>query len=234
MLRNLVVYQAGLVDYRRCCAFQEELVAQLRRSEERHPAHLLLVRHSPILTMGRSASADNVLATREEIAAAGIDIQPCSRGGDVTYHGPGQIVGYPVVPLRGRERDVHAYLRRLEGVIIAALDDYGIDARRRDAFTGVWVGEEKICAIGIAIRGWVTYHGFALNVDPDLSHFAVIHPCGIRDRSVTSLRRSLGHPVDEAEVEESLIRHFVRLFSFDTVERRGMIPDEGTWCAGNE
>ena len=234
MLRNLIIYQAGMVDYGHCCAFQEELVAQLRRTADPHSAYLLLVRHRPILTMGRSASAENVLATREELAAAGIDIQPCSRGGDVTYHGPGQIVGYPVVPLRGREQDVHAYLRRLEGVIIAALGDYGMDAGRRHGFTGVWVGQEKICAIGIAIRGWVTYHGFALNVDPDLSHFGVIHPCGIRDLSVTSLRRCLGHPLDETEVEEALIRHFVGGFSFDTVERRGKIPDEGARCSSNE
>ncbi len=234
MLRNLIVYQPGVIDYGRSCAFQEELVAQLRAAAEPETVYLLLVRHRPIVTMGRSSSASNILATREELAAAGIEIQPCSRGGDVTYHGPGQIVGYPIVPLRGAEQDVIAYLRRLEEVIIAALGDFSIVAGRRDGFTGVWVGQEKICAIGIGVRGWVTYHGFALNVDPDFSHFAVIHPCGIRDRSVTAMRHCLGHPIDEAEVEEALIRRFVEVFSVDTVERRGKIPDEGTRCSGDE
>lgn len=247
-MSKLIVYQCGVVDYDACVAFQENCVAELRAAasateartcatkstlacaetpwpQPALPGYLLLVRHAPVITIGRGGSPTNIIASPKHLAAAGVRVRACSRGGDVTYHGPGQIVGYPIIALRDHGRDVHAYLRRLEEIIIRTLDDFGVTGRRRPGFTGVWVGTpdnncEKIAAVGVAIRGWVTYHGFALNVDPDLTHFALIHPCGIRNCEVTSLRRCLGRAVPEAEVEERLIHHFADAFGFDEVERR--------------
>ena len=138
----------------------------------------------------------------------------------MTYHGPGQVVGYPIIPLDMHGRDVHLYLRRLESVLITTLADYGIRAGRVPGLTGVWVGNEKVTAIGIAISHWITYHGFALNVDPNLSHFELIRPCGIDGKGVTSVSRLLGRRVNEREVEERLILHFGEEFGFSRIEER--------------
>ena len=215
---RLIIYRPGpsaFADYDGCVAFQEARVAELRAREDADLGYLLLVRHRPIFTLGRSASASNIRVSRERLAAEGIDLRDCSRGGDVTYHGPGQIVGYPLISLRHGRRDVHAYLRDLEQVLIDALGDFGVIAGRRRGFTGVWVGEEKIAAIGVAIRGWVTYHGFALNVDPNLAHFGLIHPCGIVGVAITSMEELLGRSPGRAEVEGRLIAHFCAEFGFE-------------------
>jgi lipoyl(octanoyl) transferase len=147
-----------------------------------------------------------------ELSARGIDVFEAGRGGDVTYHGPGQIVGYPIIDLKPDRQDVHRYVRDLEEVLIRTAAGFGIDAGRVKGLTGVWVGEEKLAAIGVRIARWVTSHGFALNVSTDLDHFRLIVPCGIADRGVTSIEQLLGRPVDRTAVEERLVLTFCRVF----------------------
>ncbi len=162
---------------------------------------LLLLEHPPVVTLGRGAHAENVLLDPGALAVRGIEVHEAGRGGDVTFHGEGQLVGYPVVALMGARRDAHAYLRDLEEALIATAAAFGIAAGRAAGLTGVWVGREKLAAIGVRIgTGWITSHGFALNVGEDLSGFETIVPCGIRDRGVTSLSRLLGRRVDIEEV----------------------------------
>jgi lipoyl(octanoyl) transferase len=171
---------------------------------------LLMVEHPHVITMGRNGHHENLLAQPEVLARAGISFYESDRGGDVTYHGPGQIVGYPILDLREWKRDVHAYVRALEEVIIGALAGFGIAAGREAGATGVWTCEGKIAAIGVHISRWVTSHGFALNVDTDLNYFRYIVPCGLT-RPVTSMR-SLGCQAERAEVVAALIQNFGRVF----------------------
>jgi lipoyl(octanoyl) transferase len=217
-MNTLVVYRPGVVPYCDALAFQQRCVDSLKR--DAGGGYLILLTHPPVVTIGRSGSLDNVLVSRERLLQEGVEIHETGRGGDVTYHGPGQIVGYPIIRLNDRDRDVHAYLRRLEAVLMGALVEYGIVSARREGYTGVWVGGEKIAAIGVAISRWVTYHGFALNIAPDFRHFALIRPCGITDGGVTSMERILGHGVDQGEVGDRLIEHFAAEFRFDRGEQR--------------
>ena len=173
---------------------------------------LLLLEHDPVITLGRSARRDNLLLSEEELRARGIEVFETGRGGDVTYHGPGQLVGYPILDLSPDRRDVHRYVRDLEEVMIRTCRDYGVEACRVPGLTGTWVGAEKIGAIGVRIARWVTSHGFAFNVATDLAAFGLIVPCGIRDRGITSLQRLLQRPADPAEVMESLTRHLAAVF----------------------
>jgi len=191
-----------------------------RESDGRPAEYLLLVEHDPpVITMGRGSDRKNLLASAERLAELGIELHESSRGGDVTYHGPGQLVAYPVLDLRRHGRDVHRYLRDIEQTVLGLLARYEIEGRRDREYTGVWVGEEKVCAVGVAITRWVTYHGLALNVATELDRFGLIVPCGIRDRSVTSLEKLLGRKVAIDEVAANLIEEFVRRFSFTgTVE----------------
>lgn len=199
---------------------QADLVARKRRGEA--PDHLLLlVEHPPVITLGQSGRRANVLLTDDALAARGIAFRHVDRGGDVTYHGPGQFVAYPILDLERFRPDLHAYLRSLEETVIAACADVGVDAGRyTDAHgkreTGVWVGERgeerKVCAFGIRCTRWVTMHGLALNVNTDLAAFEHIVPCGIGDRGVTSLARELGHAVDEADVRARWLAYFAERF----------------------
>lgn len=178
--------------------------------EGRSPDTLLLLEHPPVITLGRGADPRHVLDR------LGLDVVETGRGGDVTYHGPGQLVGYPVVALRGERRDAHRYLRDLEEVLIRALRGWGIEGRRREGLTGVWVGSDKVAAIGVRLnRGWITSHGFALNVSTDLSGFARIVPCGIRDEGagVTSIGCLLGKAPPLEEVSERVSSEFRREFA---------------------
>ncbi len=200
----------GQVDYPRALALQRRLV-ELRR-QDAVDDHLLLVEHPPVITKGSSARDEHILAGPRERRRLGLEIFEAGRGGDVTYHGPGQLVGYPVLRLREGERDAHRYLRRLEEVLLGVLGDWGIEGRRDERYTGVWVGEEKIAAIGVRLSRWITSHGFALNVDCDLSHFATIVPCGISSRGVTSMQRRLGEAPDGEELRRSVRVHFARVF----------------------
>ena len=186
---------------------QKALVEERRAG--RVPDLLLLLQHPPVITLGvRRSSRTNVVATDARLAELGVEIVETGRGGDVTYHGPGQIVGYPILDLNPDRRDVHRYVRDLEETMIRVCGDYGITAGRIDGLTGTWIGDRKIGAIGVRISRWITSHGFAFNVNTDLSHFNLIVPCGIADRGVTSLARELGREVSIADVEEKLIERF--------------------------
>lgn len=195
-------------------ALQRELVEQRKRGEI--PDHLLIVEHPHVITMGRNGRRENMLADEELLSRAGVEFHLTDRGGDVTYHGPGQIVGYPILDLREWKRDVGAYVRGIEQVIIDALADFGITAGRIPGLTGVWVAEAKIAAIGVHISRWVTSHGFALNVDTDLSYFQYIVPCGLT-KPVTSMRKA-GATATRGEVVQSLISSFGRRFGAEMRE----------------
>ena len=168
-----------------------------------------------MLTLGvrGDGGRSHILATPEALAARGIDVHETGRGGDITYHGPGQIVGYPILDLKPDRCDVHRYVRDLEDVLIRTAADYGVEASRVDGLTGVWVGRDKLAALGVRIAHWITSHGFAFNVTTDLDYFSLIVPCGIADRGVTSLERLLGRPLDRAEVEDHIADNFRRIFA---------------------
>ncbi len=173
---------------------------------------LLFTEHEPVYTLGKSSDDNHLLASQAELKAGGIDVFHIDRGGDITYHGPGQIVGYPILDLKKYSPDIHWYLRNLEEVIIRTLSKFGIAARREDELTGVWVNSEKIAAIGIKVSRWVTMHGFALNVNTDLTKFDRIIPCGIFHKGVTSMNRVLGQDVSVSAVQDSLIESFAEVF----------------------
>lgn len=181
---------------------------------------LLFVEHPPVYTLGRSGSIDNLLLTETEMADRGIRFFPINRGGDITFHGPGQIVGYPILDLDRFFTDVHRYVRNIEEVVIRTLAEYGLAAQRIPEYTGVWIadnsgaGFRKICAIGVHLSRWVTLHGWAFNINTPLEYFDYIVPCGIadEDKTVTSLAKELGRPVDIQEVKEKMKRHFAEVF----------------------
>jgi lipoyl(octanoyl) transferase len=210
---SVVVRRLGRVPYARGLELQAELVAE--RQAGRIPDQLLLLEHDPVFTLGRNARQENVLFPPEALRERGFDVFETGRGGDVTYHGPGQLVGYPILELPPERRDVHRYVRDLEEVMIRACADYGLAARRVDGLTGAWLGDEKVGAIGVRIARWVTSHGFALNVGTDLAPFDLIVPCGIRGRGVTSIERALGRPVPLEAVMDRLTAHFTGLFGLE-------------------
>lgn len=197
--------------------YNDAFARQKARVEERRAGRcgdaLIFTEHEPVYTMGlRKGAEQHLVWTAAECARQGIAVVSTNRGGDITYHGPGQIVGYPILSLRHR-RDLHAYLRDLEEVVIRTLATYGLAAARLKGKTGIWIDDaRKICAIGVAVRTWISYHGFALNVDPDMSHFGGIVPCGITDGTVTSLSNELDKAVDRAEVKSRLAVEFERVF----------------------
>jgi lipoyl(octanoyl) transferase len=200
------------VSYGDGLALQRELV-EARRAE-RIPDVLLLLEHPPVVTLGVKGDGGraNIRAEASILAEHGIGVHESGRGGDVTYHGPGQIVGYPIVDLRPDRCDVHRYVRDLEEVMIRVCADYGVAAGRVQGLTGAWIGQGKVGAIGVRISRWITSHGFAFNVNTDLAHFGLIVPCGIRDREVTSLAREMRRPVDMAEAQGRVVRHFAAVF----------------------
>jgi lipoyl(octanoyl) transferase len=211
VLRSLEIRRLGLTPYSDALDLQTRLVEQRRAGEIDDV--LLLVEHPPVLTLGRRGDGgrSHIVVPEAELTARHIDVFETGRGGDITYHGPGQIVGYPILDLNPDRRDVHKYVRDIEEVLIRAAADYGITAGRITGLTGVWVGDEKLAAIGIRIQRWVTSHGFALNHTTDLSHFNLIVPCGIADRGVTSLER-LRCAASRFDVEERIAAHFAEVF----------------------
>ena len=215
MKRPLLVRHLGRVPYAEGLQIQEQLVAE--RQAGRIVDVLLLLEHEPVFTMGRNARAENVLLSSEALRSRGFEIVETGRGGDVTYHGPGQVVGYPILELPTDRRDVHRYVRDLEEVMIRACADYGVTAGRIKGMTGTWVGTEKVGAIGVRIARWVTSHGFALNVTNDLAPFALIVPCGIRGLGVTSLSRLLGREVAVDEAAARLAEHVAAVFGLEIV-----------------
>jgi len=213
--RALDVRRLGVVPYAEALALQRSLVEDRRAG--RIADTLLLVEHPHVLTLGvrGDGGRSHILATADALASRGVDVFEAGRGGDVTYHGPGQLVGYPIIDLNPGRRDVHRYVRDLEEVLIRTAADYGIAAGRVDGLTGVWVGEEKLAAIGVRIARWITSHGFALNVTTNLDYFSLIVPCGIPDRGVTSISRLLGRPVELDAVAARVAAHFDKVFDFN-------------------
>jgi lipoyl(octanoyl) transferase len=229
---ELVVCHLGRVPYERAWALQERiqdrLVAAKRASPpETVPHVLLLLEHPHVYTLGKSGDADHLLVSEERLEALGASFHRVGRGGDITYHGPGQLVGYPLLDLDRFFTDLGRYLRTLEAVILRACAEYGVTGTRVDGRTGVWVGpdargpERKICAMGVRCSRWVTMHGFALNVTTDLDYFGHIVPCGIDDRGVTSLAAETDAAVDVEGVRGAVVRHFADQFGAAVTERRG-------------
>jgi lipoyl(octanoyl) transferase len=229
---EIVVCHLGRVGYEPAWALQEQvqerLVSAKRAEPPASPPHvLLLLEHPPVYTLGKSGDADNVLVSDDALDAMGATFHRIGRGGDVTYHGPGQLVGYPLFDLDRFFTDLGRYLRTLEEVIIRTCADYGVTGTRVDGRTGVWIGpderglERKICAMGVRCSRWVTMHGFAFNVTTNLDHFDHIVPCGIDDRGVTSLAAEGIEDIDVDAVRTPVVRHFADLFDAEVTQRRG-------------
>jgi lipoyl(octanoyl) transferase len=216
----------GLIDYKQCWEYQEKLFAEIveRKRENRRenlnnvtPNYLLFCEHPHVYTLGKSGDKSNLLVNEESLKSRGATFYKINRGGDITYHGPGQIVGYPILDLDNFFTDIHKYLRLLEEAIILTLKEYGLEAERSEGETGVWfdVGTpkaRKICAFGVKTSRWVTMHGFAFNVNSDLSYFENIIPCGIADKKVTSLKKELGKELDLEDVKKRMLIHIAKLF----------------------
>jgi len=211
-VRQIEVRALGTVDYADALDMQRALVEE--RRAERVPDLLLLLQHPPVITLGVKGDGgrSHITGSAATLAERGVVVHESRRGGDVTYHGPGQIVGYPILDLRPDRCDVHRYVRDLEEVMIRVCADRGVPAHRVAGLTGAWTEGGKIGAIGVRISRWITSHGFAFNVNTDLSHFDLIVPCGIGDRGVTSLQRETGLAVNEADVERAIARHFANVF----------------------
>jgi lipoyl(octanoyl) transferase len=207
----MCVQRLGRVPYAEGLALQDALVARRRAGEI--PDTLLLLEHPHVITLGTGSHAENILIGREERERLGIELFPAGRGGDVTYHGPGQLVGYPIFDLKPDRCDLHRYLRDLEEVLIRVAADFGLEGARRTGMTGVWVADRKVAAIGVRISsGWITSHGFALNVSTELAFFDAIVPCGIREHGVTSISAELGLDVPMEGVEDAVVRHVGAVF----------------------
>lgn len=200
----------GRLPYPAAVALQETLLE--RRLDEEGDI-LVLMEHPPVVTLGRRSRAEHLLWSRAELSRRGIAVAETARGGDVTYHGPGQLVGYPIVDLTPRGRDLHAYLRALEDVLIETLGSFGLFGERVPGKTGVWSGGAKIASVGVGVRRWIAWHGFALNISADLSGFAAIVPCGLSGVEMTSLEHLLGRPLSRQEVEERVIAAFAKVFA---------------------
>ena len=203
------LYNINRISYTKALSLQLDLHARCVSGEI--PGVLMLLEHDPVITMGVKTSEANVLATPEVLEREGIELVRTDRGGDVTYHGPGQLVGYPIFRLREMGADLHGYLRAVEQGIIDALAGFGLHGERSGP-AGVWVGGRKVCSIGVAVRKWVTYHGFALNVDPDMRHFGYINPCGLAADRITCLRELLGTAPEMADVRRACARGFESSF----------------------
>jgi lipoyl(octanoyl) transferase len=210
-VKSVEVKQLGVVPYAEALALQDELVRRRRAGEI--PDQLLLLEHPHVITLGTSSSSNHVLLDEAERALLGIELFGTGRGGDVTYHGPGQLVGYPILDLKPDRCDLHRYVRDIEEALIRALAHFDLHCRRKEGLTGVWLADEKIAAIGVRVSsGWITSHGFALNVNTDLQFFDSIIPCGIRDHGVTSMQKALGRTVPMPSVAAAVAAAFGEVF----------------------
>ncbi|MDI3547645.1 MAG: lipoyl(octanoyl) transferase [Halanaerobiales bacterium] len=213
-MMNLQVVLAGLIDYQEALKIQKRLL-QLRQAGKIQDI-LLLLEHPPVITLGKRGKDTNILMPEDLLKSKGIKIYRIDRGGDVTYHGPGQIVGYPIMDLKNHGKDIRKFVRNIEEVFIRLLkEEYNITAGRDPEHIGVWVGEEKITAIGLSIKRWVSMHGFAFNVNTNLDHFNLINPCGIIDKGVTSLEKIVGHPLNMDKVIDQVIKYISRIFGVE-------------------
>ena len=211
--RVLEVRRLGVLPFREAETLQQELVVE--RQQDRVPDTLLMLEHPRVITLGVSADATNVLASEEFLSEQEIKVHQTRRGGDVTYHGPGQLVGYPILSLKPDRCDLHRYVRDLEEVIIRTVNEFGVTATRIPGLAGVWVGQTKLAAVGVRVSRWVTSHGFALNITTDLNDFSLIKPCGISGKGVTTLAQLTDGDVSVAMVTDSLVRHFADVFRFE-------------------
>ena len=212
--RVLSVLEPGLVPYAEGLALQSELVADRRKGTV--PDTLIMLEHPHVITMGSSTDPANVIATDSDRERLGIELFEAGRGGDVTYHGPGQLVAYPILDLKPDRKDLHRYLRDLETVLLGVAEEFGVSATRSDSGTGIWTKTGKLAAIGVRVSsGWITSHGVALNVDADLSYFQTIIPCGIADRGITSFEAELGSAPPMRDVRRSFLEHFSGVFGHD-------------------
>ena len=237
-MTKLTYFDLGYCSYDEALLLQLQLLDQVRSAHKELACLMLLEHDPPVITLGRSARPEHVLASADRLTSLGIELHKTSRGGDVAYHGPGQLVGYPILSLQHRRLNVHQYLRNLEEALMRLLERFAINSRRIDGLTGVWVGDEKIAAIGIAVRRWVTYHGFALNVSPDMSHFETIVPCGIVDKHITSLEKLVGESISVNEIKDSLTESMAEVFGFESARKQDIqqfLPDHAyaTWRGGS-
>jgi lipoate-protein ligase B len=201
------ILDLGLVDYSQALQLQKDNFELIKSGSLK--SVLILCRHYPVITLGRRASRDNITADLQSLSAKKIAVYPVDRGGDVTYHGPGQLVVYPLVRLEVYKKDIHFFLRRLEQTVIMVLSEFGINGCLKPGFTGVWFGKQKICSIGITVRNWISYHGLALNVaQDDLTNFSLIKPCGM-DIEITSMETILNREINFIDVQKTFIRRFV-------------------------
>ena len=233
MNKKVFFQDLGVGDYKQTWVYQEQLFKEIldikienRKEDSKKPTpnHLLFVEHNHVYTLGKSGDLDNLLANEAVLKQINADFYKINRGGDITYHGPGQITGYPILDLENFFTDIHEYLRLLEEIFIKILADYGLRGERSDGETGVWLDvgtpfARKICALGVRASRWVTMHGFAFNVNTDLGYFDHIIPCGIEDKAVTSLAAELKRPVDQEEIKQKIKTYFVELFEADLVEK---------------
>jgi len=215
-LRKLVYCDLGLIDYKDAWDIQKS-IHQLR-VENKIDDVFFLLEHPHTYTLGKTADKENLVGDKKYLNENKISVYDIDRGGDITYHGPGQIVGYPIISLTDWQQDTHKYLRAIEEVILKVCREYGLKGSRVDKYTGVWIDDSKICAIGIKVSRWITMHGFAFNVNTDLKLFNGIIPCGITDKDVTSLNRELNTEIPIDEVKEKIIHHFNEIFRFDKIE----------------
>ena len=203
----------GIVQYDEGLRLQERAVERLRAGQGQE--QILLLEHPHVFTLGRGADSSNILADRQQLESSDVEVHETGRGGDVTYHGPGQLVGYPIVDLKPDRCDVHRYVRDIEEVLIRTIAEFGVAGTRIPGLTGVWVGNEKIGAIGVRIARWITSHGFALNINTDLSFFRMIVPCGIADKGVTSLSKLIGRELELQDVASVCAQKFAEVFDRD-------------------
>lgn len=208
-----MIIDLGLIDYEDAYRVQREFVA--RRMLGEIDDSVIVAEHKSVFTIGRTGSADNLLFDEGLLTLAGIKVLGVDRGGDITYHGPGQITIYPIIDLRTKERDLHRHLRNMEQAVIDFLAEYSVFGRRINDKTGVWIGKKKIASIGVGCRNWVTYHGVSVNINTDLRFFSMINPCGMKGVEVTSLGRLLGREVDLAEAKNRIISHVIKVFNIN-------------------
>ena len=232
--KTIQLIELGLKSYQEALAVQEKLFNQTiaikranRKQQQQTPTenYLLWVEHTPVITLGKSGKSEHLLLDENQLKKKGIEYYPTNRGGDITFHGPGQLVGYPILDLDNFFTDIHKYLRFLEEAIILTLEEYGLKGARSDGETGVWLDvgtpfARKICAMGVKASRWVTMHGFALNINTDLSYFEYIVPCGIQGKAVTSLEKELGRNVPFEEVKTKLKVHFAHLFEAEMQQEK--------------
>jgi len=214
--RSFTYCDLGFIDYKEAWDLQRELFNKRYKNELTDV--LLLLEHPHTYTLGKSAVKSNLIGTKDFLEENNISVYDIDRGGDITYHGPGQIVGYPIISLENWKKDTHKYLRAIEEVIIRTCSEFGLDASRNEKYTGVWVDDKKIAAIGIKVSRWITMHGFAFNVNTDLKYFGGIVPCGIRDKEVTSLGNELNREMHLETIKNLLVKHFKDVFDYSKYE----------------